>query len=87
MDLVWLKDPFPYFRQLEGDLLFMDDGARTPRYTPFFVNSGFYFVKHNDRTLYMFEKMMKASASEIGMIYSGVMSVTYCMMCCTCHGS
>lgn len=48
----------------------MDDGARTPRYTPFFVNSGFYFVKHNNRTLFMFEKMMKCGASEIGQTHS-----------------
>lgn len=48
----------------------MDDGARTPRYTPFFVNSGFYYVKHNARTLFMFEKMMKCGASEIGQTHS-----------------
>lgn len=63
-------DPFPYFAQLEEDILFMDDGARTPRYTPFFVNSGFYYVKHNERTLFMFEKMMKCGASEIGQTHS-----------------
>jgi hypothetical protein len=63
-------DPFPYFAELEEDILFMDDGARTPRYTPFFVNSGFYFVKYNERTLYMFEKMMKCGASEIGQTHS-----------------
>jgi hypothetical protein len=55
---------------LDEDILFMDDGARTPRYTPFFVNSGFYFVKYNERTLYMFEKMMKCGASEIGQTHS-----------------
>lgn len=65
-----LTDPFPYFRDLEHDILFMDDGARTPRYTPFFFNSGFYFVKYNERTLYMFEKMMKCGASEIGQTHS-----------------
>jgi hypothetical protein len=48
----------------------MDDGARTPRYTPFFVNSGFYFVKYNERTLYMFETFMKCAASEIGQTHS-----------------
>ena len=63
-------DPFPYFQELDEDILFMDDGARTPRYTPFFVNSGFYYVKHNERTLYMFEKMMKCGASEIGQTHS-----------------
>lgn len=70
VDLVWLQDPFPHFEAQDGDILFMDDGARTPRYTPFFVNSGFYFVKNNERTLYMFETMMKCAASEIGQTHS-----------------
>lgn len=70
VDLVWLKDPFSYFDSLNYDLIFMDDGARTPRYTPFFVNSGFYFVKYNERTLYMFEKFMKHAATEIGQTHS-----------------
>lgn len=28
VDLVWLKDPFPYFRELDHDILFMDDGNK-----------------------------------------------------------
>lgn len=40
VDLVWTHDPVPYFRSIDADISFMDDGARTPRYTPFFVNSG-----------------------------------------------
>lgn len=70
VDLVWFKDPFDYFESLDYDILFMDDGARTPRYTPFFVNSGFYFIKHNERTLYLFETMTKSSPSEIGQTHS-----------------
>ena len=31
VDLVWLKDPRPYFDEHPQDILFMDDGARTPR--------------------------------------------------------
>eukprot|EP01031_Cornospumella_fuschlensis_P037843 gene37843-45971_t len=70
VDLVWLKNPFPYFNEIDTDMIFMDDGARTPRYTPFFVNSGFYYIKHNERTLYMFESMTKAAPSEIGQTHS-----------------
>ena len=70
VDLVWTQNPIPYLRSLDADISFMDDGARTPRYTPFFVNSGFYFVKYNPRTLYFQEKMMKTSASEIGRTHS-----------------
>jgi len=70
VDLVWIADPIPYLRSLDYDVSFMDDGARTPRYTPFFVNSGFYYMKHNARTLFFMEKMMKCSASEIGYTHS-----------------
>jgi Nucleotide-diphospho-sugar transferase len=70
VDLVWMKDPIPYLRQLDVDISFMDDGARTPRYTPFFVNSGFYFVKNNAKTRYLQEKMVKSGASEIGRTHS-----------------
>ena len=64
---VWLRDPFKYLLDLNQDVIFMDDGQKSPRYTPFYVNSGFYFVRHNLRTLYLFEKMMKCGASEIGL--------------------
>ena len=52
VDLVWLRDPVPYLQSLDADIAFMDDGARTPRYTPFFVNSGFYFMKNNPKTVF-----------------------------------
>jgi hypothetical protein len=39
-DLIWLRDPVPHFRDqfltksfANSDFLFMDDGARTPRFT------------------------------------------------------
>lgn len=70
VDLVWLKDPFHYFLDLHYDLLFMDDGQMSPRYTPYYVNSGFYFVQYNSRTLYLFEKMIKCGASEIQRTHS-----------------
>lgn len=70
VDLVWLKNPIAYLQSLSGDMIFMDDGARTPRYTPFFVNSGFYYVKHNPKTLYMFENFLKAAPGEIGQTHS-----------------
>ena len=38
VDLVWLENPVPYLLSVEADVAFMDDGARSPRYTPFFVN-------------------------------------------------
>ena len=70
VDLVWMKDPIPYLRERTADISFMDDGARTTRYTPFFVNSGFFFVKYNERTKFFQEKMMKCSPTEIGRTHS-----------------
>ena len=70
VDLVWMKNPIPYLKAIDSDISFMDDGARTPRYTPFFVNSGFFFVKYNQRTLYFQEKMLKSGPSEIGYTHS-----------------
>lgn len=70
VDLVWLRNPFTYLTGLPGDMVFMDDGARTPRYTPFFVNSGFYYVKQNPRTVYMFESFLKAAPGAIGQTHS-----------------
>ena len=57
VDLVWFKDPFPFFREeilkskekakitgsdVEG--FFSDDGQRSLRYAPFYANSGFYYL-------------------------------------------
>ena len=70
VDVVWFKNPIPYLKSLDMDIAFMDDGARTPRYTPFFVNSGFYYMKYNDKTKYFMEKMMKCGPSEIGYTHS-----------------
>jgi Nucleotide-diphospho-sugar transferase len=58
-DLVWFKDPFPYFHNFgkdsEGNVIvkgsehieafFSDDGQRSLRYSPFYANSGFYYLK------------------------------------------
>ena len=67
-DLVWLKNPIPYLESHNADVAFMDDGARTPRYTPFFVNSGFYYLKYNAKSLYFQEQMLKSGPSEIGYV-------------------
>ena len=71
-DLVWFQDPVPYLQQVYGsdtDIIFMDDGGRTPRFTPLYVNSGFYYLKQNERTRYLMEKMLK-SVSEISTTHS-----------------
>jgi hypothetical protein len=49
--------------------------CRTPRFTPFYVNSGFYFQKYNERTQFLMEKMIK-SISEIAVTHSHQATLT-----------
>eukprot|EP01041_Mallomonas_annulata_P007550 gene7550-15469_t len=59
-DVVWMRDPLPYLKTLPQDIMFMDDGARSPRFTPFGFNSGFYFMRYNEKTVYLQERMIQA---------------------------
>jgi hypothetical protein len=70
VDVVWLMDPIPYLLTHTADMLFMDDGSRGSRYAPLFTNSGFYFMKYNDKTQYLQELMLKNAAAEIGTFHS-----------------
>lgn len=43
VDLIWYKNPLPYFESPElekWDMMFQDDGNRQPRYAPFSPNTG-----------------------------------------------
>lgn len=61
VDLVWMRNPIPYLDSLvDYDLVFMDDGARTPRFSPYFTNTGFYLVRHNERSCFMFERLIRS---------------------------
>jgi hypothetical protein len=64
-DLVWFQDPLPDLYHYPHDISFMDDGARSGRFNPFFANSGFYFMKHNELTKYLMERMISSGVSEI----------------------
>lgn len=59
VDVVWYQHPLKQFFDKPSasgnyDIYFQDDGARSNRYAPYSPNSGFYFVRHNDRTEYFF---------------------------------
>ena len=75
VDLVWFREPFGYFTgymndtksliesgrsESYPDAFFSDDGARSPRYAPFFANSGFYLLRANQRTLYFAWSILSA---------------------------
>lgn len=63
VDLVWYKNPLPYFHDKENpvhnfDILFQDDGARSLRYAPYSANTGFYYVRNNDKTKFLFRSLL-----------------------------
>lgn len=65
VDIVWYKNPVGYFHPDniptigDFDLYFQDDGARSSRYAPYSPNTGFYYVRHNDRTEYLFSVFLR----------------------------
>ena len=75
-DLVWLQDPVPALHAAARDIAFMDDGARSTRFTPFFVNSGFYYLKRNTRTQYFLEALLKSGPGEISVTHSHQAALT-----------
>jgi hypothetical protein len=64
LDIIWFKNPFPYFHNFIKDFkrdhpgqqppeaFLSDDGQRTTvRYAPFYANSGFYYLISNPKTV------------------------------------
>lgn len=61
VDIVWYKHPLEYFDKNPGfDIYFQDDGAHSTRYAPYSANSGFYYVRHNDRTQFFLTSVLMA---------------------------
>ena len=57
VDIVWWRDPMEYFNALDKekfDIYFQDDGAYQIRYAPLSANSGFYFVRNNEKPNFCF---------------------------------
>lgn len=62
VDMIWRRNPLDYFYSPESgdfDIYFQDDGARSPRYAPYSPNTGFYFVRNNDRTEFFFNTFVR----------------------------
>jgi len=60
-DVVWYKNPLDYFHDeslAKFDIYFQDDGSRQERYAPYSANSGFYFVRSNDKTRHLFRHFL-----------------------------
>ena len=65
-DCVWRRDPIPFLiqqqqqqQQQKWDLLAMDDGARSLRFSPLFLNSGFLLLKVSPKMVVVVFKKFK----------------------------
>lgn len=65
VDVVWYRNPLGFFSNKTSpyynyDIYFQDDGARTHRFAPYSPNTGFYFVRYNERTEYFMHSLLMA---------------------------
>jgi Nucleotide-diphospho-sugar transferase len=63
VDMIWYQNPLHYFDQHRiemdrYDIIFQDDGGRSIRYAPYSANTGFYFVRYNDRTRHLLTSLL-----------------------------
>jgi hypothetical protein len=71
VDLIWFKDPLEFFHNKTHpwygfDVYFQDDGNHALFYSPYSANTGFYYVRRNDRTRYFFNSMLLAGDLILG---------------------
>ena len=59
VDLVWFKNPLEYFaNRNDYDIWFQDDGNHAEYYAPYSANTGFYFIRNNERTIHLFNSLL-----------------------------
>lgn len=63
VDIIWYNNPINYFHDKSNtlydfDMYFQDDGAHSARYAPLSANSGFYYVRNNEKTRYLFTTLL-----------------------------
>jgi hypothetical protein len=63
VDMIWYQHPFQYFDIHSStldqyDIIFQDDGGRSVRYAPYSANTGFYYIRYNDRTRHLLTSML-----------------------------
>jgi hypothetical protein len=61
VDVVWMKDPLPYFLQpsrQQYDCQFMYDGA-TKRYAPHHLNTGFFWLNQTPKSIRFWSEVLK----------------------------
>jgi len=63
VDVEWYKDSLNYFHDklnpyCNFNMYFQEDGALSTRYAPYSANSGFYYVRNNEKTRYLFTSLL-----------------------------
>ena len=63
VDIIWYRHPLQYFdtHQIDMnqyDIIFQDDGGRSTRFAPYSANTGFYYVRHNERTRHFLTSLL-----------------------------
>lgn len=61
VDIVWEDDPLPLFYcddLVRYDAIFQHDGSTESRYKPYSANTGFYFLRANERTHYLLVSLL-----------------------------
>eukprot|EP01039_Chlorochromonas_danica_P009418 gene9418-10405_t len=64
IDIIFFRNPLDFFAQADPnngvDVFLSDDGQRSLRYAPFYANSGFYYLRSNDKTIFFTWSIMTA---------------------------
>ena len=55
VDVVWKRNPIPELKRYGVDMAFMNDG-NSRHQQPIYINSGFFFVTHNARTVHLWRE-------------------------------
>jgi len=61
-DMIWFKDPLPYFEKKVPagfDVYFQDDGQHSAQYAPYSPNTGFYYMRQNERTQFLMSHLVR----------------------------
>jgi hypothetical protein len=61
VDVVWFRSPLDYFNNIgykTFDIYFQQDGVVQRYNTPYNANTGFYYVRNNERTSYLFTSLL-----------------------------
>ena len=68
VDVIWYKNPLEYFKEdkTDFDMFFQDDGNHGLYYAPYSANTGFYYIRNNQKTQYFFNAFLMSGDLILG---------------------